>query len=175
MGYHRVLHRLVPALLAFVALSAPAGLLAAPRAGQQAPDFKMATLTGQQVSLERYRGQVLLLDFFAVWCKPCRESIPHLNELSQKYGKQGLQVLGVSADEEGEKSVRTFAEQNRIAYPVALAGEAMLTDYGVRSVPILFVIDRRGRVAEVFRGVTEASGRSQEQLVRKLLAEKPAQ
>ena len=175
MRHHSGLLRLVSSLLVSVALSAPTVLQAAPRAGQPAPDFRMTTTAGQQVSLERYRGQVLLLDFFAVWCKPCREAIPHLNELSRKYGKQGLQVLGVSADEEGEKSVRVFAEQNRIEYPVVLAGEAMLTDYGVRSVPILFVIDRRGRVAEVFRGVTDATGRSQEQLVKKLLAEKPSQ
>jgi peroxiredoxin len=175
MRHHNLLHRLVSALLVSVVLFAPAGIQAAPRVGQPAPDFKMVTLTGQQVSLEKYRGQVLFLDFFATWCKPCRESIPHLNELNRKYGKQGLQVLGVSADEDGEKSVRIFAEQNRIGYPVALAGETVLTDFAVRAVPVLFVIDKRGRVAEVFRGFTEVAGRSQEQLVKKLLAEKPSQ
>jgi cytochrome c biogenesis protein CcmG/thiol:disulfide interchange protein DsbE len=147
-------------------------LYAAPRSGQAAPNFKASTMTGQQVSLDTYRGHVLVLDFFATWCQPCRASIPHLAEMNRKYGKQGLHVLGMGADEDGEKPVRAFAEQNRISYPVALAGESTLVDFGVRSVPVMFVIDKKGRVAEVFRGFTDDVARSTEQLIKKLLAEK---
>ncbi len=147
-------------------------LYAAPRSGQAAPNFNVSTITGQQVSLDTYRGHVLVLDFFATWCQPCRASIPHLVEMNRKYGKQGLYVLGMSADDDGEKPVRAFAEQNRISYPVALAGESTLVDFGVRSVPVLFVIDKKGRVAEVFRGFTDDVARSTEQLIRKLLTEK---
>jgi peroxiredoxin len=150
----------------------PARLQAAPRAGQVAPDFNVVTLSGQKVFLEKFHGQVLILDFFATWCRPCRDSIPHLIELNRKFGKQGLQILGMSADEDGERAVRIFAEQNRINYPVVLAGESVLADYGVRSVPVMIVIDKKGRVAEVFRGFTDVVGRSSEQLVKKLLAEK---
>jgi peroxiredoxin len=92
--------------------------------------------------------------------------------MNRKYGKQGLSVLGMSADEDGERAVKAFTIQNRITYPVALAGESTLADFGVRSVPVMFVIDKKGRVAEVFRGFTDDVARSTEQLIKKLLAER---
>jgi len=165
------LYRMVMVIAVAGILSGPASLYAAPRSGQAAPNFKVSTTSGQQVSLENYRGHVLVLDFFATWCQPCRASIPHLVEMNRKYGKQGLQVLGMSADEDGEKDVKVFADKNRITYPVALAGESTLADFGVRSVPVMFVIDKKGRVAEVFRGFTDEVASSSEQLVKKLLAE----
>jgi peroxiredoxin len=172
MKHVKLLYRLVMATLVAGIIFGPARLNAAPRSGQTAPDFKVSTTSGQQVSLENYRGRVLILDFFATWCQPCRASIPHLNEMNRKYGAQGLYVLGMSADEDGEKVVKAFAEHHRITYPVALAGESTLVDFGVRSVPVMFVIDKKGRVAEVFRGFTDDVARSTEQLIKKLLAEK---
>jgi peroxiredoxin len=150
----------------------PAELYAAARAGQPAPGFRLITTSGQQVSLDSYRGHVVAVDFFASWCHPCRDSIPHLNEMSRKYGKQGLQVLGISVDEDGERAVRRFTEEQHIGYPVALAGESTATDFGVRSVPIMFVIDKKGKVSEIYRGFNVEVGRSAEQLIKKLLAEK---
>ncbi len=164
--------RLVMLIIAAGIMFGPVGSLAAPRTGQTAPNFMVRTTTGQQVSLDDYHGRVLVLDFFASWCQPCRMSIPHLVEMNRKYGPQGLQVLGLSADEDGERAVKAFAEKNRITYPVALAGETTLVDYGVRRIPVMFVIDKKGRVAEIFRGFTDEVGRSTEQLVKKLLAEK---
>jgi cytochrome c biogenesis protein CcmG, thiol:disulfide interchange protein DsbE len=164
--------RLAMMVLVAGVLFGPSSSWAAPRSGQAAPNFKVSTTTGQQITLDNYRGHVLVLDFFATWCQPCRESIPHLVEMNRKYGKQGLNVLGMSADEDGEKLVKAFAEQNRISYPMALAGESTLVDFGVRSVPVMFVIDKKGRIAEVFRGFTDDVARSMEQLINKLLAEK---
>jgi peroxiredoxin len=172
MKHVNLLYRLVKVILIAGILFVPAWLYAAPRSGQAAPNFKLSTTSGQQVSLEGYRGRVLVLDFFATWCQPCRISIPHLVEMNNKYGKQGLQVLGMSADEDGEKAVKAFANQYRITYPIALAGESTQVDFGVRSVPVMFVIDKKGRVAEVFRGFTDEVARSSEQLIKKLLAEK---
>lgn len=167
------LHRLCSALVLSVWLLAMTDVAqAAPRVGQAAPEFKVVTLAGQSVTLENYRGKVLAVDFFATWCKPCQASIPHLNELSRKYGKQGFHVLGMSADEDGDKGVKVFAERHGITYPVAMAGETVLADFGVRSVPVMFVIDKKGRVAEVFRGYGPEVGRTSEQLIKKLLAEK---
>jgi len=162
----------VPVIVSALFLFAAFPLQAAPRAGQPAPAFKVTTTSAQAVSLDNYRGYVLVLDFFATWCQPCRESIPHLIEMNRTYGKQGLQVLGLSADEDGEKLVKNFAREQRITYPVALAGETTLADYGVRSVPVMMVIDRKGRVAEVYRGFSPEIGRSSEKLIKKLLAEK---
>ena len=171
MKHMTLLYRLVVVIMAGIVL-VPAGLYAAPRSGQAAPNFTVSTISGQQVSLENYRGRVLVLDFFATWCQPCRASIPHLVGMNRKYGQQGLYVLGMSADEDGEKAVKAFADKYRISYPVALAGESTLADFGVRSVPVMFVIDKKGRVAEVFRGFTDDVARSAEQLIKKLLVEK---
>jgi peroxiredoxin len=172
MNHVTRLYRLVMLTMIAGILFGPARSQAAPRTGQAAPNFMVSTTTGQQVSLENYRGRVLVLDFFATWCQPCRMSIPHLVEMNRRYGPQGLQVLGLSADEDGERAVKAFAEKNRITYPIALAGETTLVDYGVSRIPVMFVIDKKGRVAEIFRGFTDEVGRSTEQLIKKLLAEK---
>lgn len=158
--------------LTTVCLSLPGGLDAAPRPGQPAPDFNVVSTSGQQVSRDNYRGHVLLVDFFATWCQPCRQSIPHLVEMNRKYGKQGLQILGLSADEDGERPVRAFASQYRITYPLALAGDTTSADFGIRSVPVMFVIDKKGVIAEVYRGFSDEMGRSMEKLIKRLLAEK---
>ena len=171
MRRYRSLRWLTLTLLLAIGLL-PARLHAMPRPGQPAPNFKVVTTSGQTVSHENYRGYVLVIDFFASWCIPCREAVPHLVEMNRKYGKQGLQVLGLSADEDGERVVKSFAEEHHINYPVALAGETVQTDFGIRAVPVLFVIDKKGKVVEIFRGFSDEIGRSMEQLIKRLLAEK---
>jgi cytochrome c biogenesis protein CcmG, thiol:disulfide interchange protein DsbE len=158
------------ALAGLIALL-PARLLALPHQGQPAPAFKVVTTSGQSVSMDNYQGRVLVVDFFATWCQPCRKSIPHLVKMNQKYGKQGLQILGMSADEDGERVVTQFAAEHHINYPVALAGDAVTEAFGVRSVPVMIVIDKKGKVAEVFRGFSDEIADSMELLVKKLLAE----
>jgi len=113
-----------------------------------------------------------VLDFFATWCIPCRTSVPHIVEVNRKFGKQGLQVLGLSADEEGDRVLTAFAGEYHVNYPLALAGESVQSDFGVRSVPVMFIIDKKGKVAEIYRGFNDSIGRSMEQLIKKLLAEK---
>jgi peroxiredoxin len=91
--------------------------------------------------------------------------------MNRKYGKQGLQILGQSLDEDGERAVKGFIAEYHINYPVALTTTTVESDYGIISVPIMFVIDKKGRVAEVYRGFSNEIGRSMETLVKKLLAE----
>ncbi len=122
--------------------------------------------------MDNYRGYVLVIDFFATWCPPCNESIPHLIDINRKYGKQGLQILGLSMDEDGEQIVKSFIDERRINYPVALASEQVQIDYGIVSVPVMFVIDKKGKVSEIYRGYSDETGRSMEALIKKLLAEK---
>jgi cytochrome c biogenesis protein CcmG/thiol:disulfide interchange protein DsbE len=153
-------------------LATPGPVDAAPRSGQPAPNFKVISISGQTISLDNYRGHVLILDFFATWCQPCRQSIPHLVEMNRKYGKQGLQILGLSVDEEGERVVKTFTDEFRVNYPLALAGDATTVDFGVRSVPVMYIIDKKGKIAEVYRGFSNEIARSTEQSIKRLLAEK---
>jgi len=114
---------------------------------------------------------VLILEFFATWCPPCRQSIPHLVELNRQYGKQGLQILGLSIDEDGEWLVKRLADQLRVNYPLAVAGDAAIADFNGRSVPVMYLIDKKGKIAEIYRGYTDEIGRSVEQSVKRLLAE----
>ncbi|MBW4056568.1 MAG: TlpA family protein disulfide reductase [Proteobacteria bacterium] len=145
---------------------------AAPRSGQASPNFQVVSTTGQKISQENYRGYVLILDFFATWCPPCRQSIPHLVELNRKYGKQGLQVLGLSVDEDGNDVIKSFADEFRVNYPLALAGDSVTTDFGVRSVPVMYLIDKKGKIAEMYRGYSDDMPRAIEQAIKRLLAEK---
>ena len=164
--------RLLLATIAASFLAAPGLVDAAPRSGQSAPDFNVISTSGQSITLDNYRGHVLILDFFATWCQPCRLSIPHLVEMNRKYGKQGLQILGLSVDEDGERVIKAFTDEFRVNYPLALAGDPATVAFGVRSVPVMYLVDKKGKIVEVYRGYSDDMARSVEQSIKRLLAEK---
>ena len=139
--------------------------------GDKAPAIKLVTTSGQPVSLANYQGYVLVMDFFATWCAPCKLSIPHLNSLSQKYGKQGLQILGVSVDEGNDREVKNFIAERKIVYPVAVSGEEMQIDYGLRSIPTMYLINKRGIVVEKFQGYSDQTAKAMEDAIKRLLVE----
>ena len=139
--------------------------------GAPAPPINVVTMSGQNVTLANYKGYVLVMDFFATWCVPCRLSIPHLVELNSRYSKQGLQVLGMSLDDSGERVVKSFIAEKKINYPVALANDTIFNDYGLRSLPTLFVINKKGIIVERYFGYNDEIAKSMESLIKKLLAE----
>lgn len=168
--FKRFFVKAIPLAVAAMLLSVqPAA--AALQKGDRAPAIRLTTTSGQPISLANYRGYVLVMDFFATWCVPCREAIPHLNDLNRKYGKQGLQVLGVSVDEGNDREVKDFIAARRISYPVAIAGEDLQADYGLRSIPTVYVINKRGMVAERFQGYSDQTAKAIEDTVKRLLAE----
>ena len=112
-----------------------------------------------------------MLDFFASWCMPCRDIIPHLNELNGKFGSKGLQILGMSVDEEGDKSAKSFLAERKFTYPIAFASEDLQTEYGLRSIPAIFLINKKGIVAEKYTGYSESTKKAIEAAIRRLLAE----
>jgi cytochrome c biogenesis protein CcmG, thiol:disulfide interchange protein DsbE len=122
-----------------------------------APDFSLTDLSGARLSLSQYRGQVVLLDFWATWCDPCKTEIPHFIEMQNRYGRQGFQVIGISMDDE-EKPVRDFQQQFKMNYPVAIGSAELATQYGgILGLPITFVIDRSGRIVSRHVGATDPS------------------
>lgn len=111
-----------------------------------APDFSLPELTGERLDLSAYRGKVVLLDFWATWCDPCREETPRFVDLQSKYGNQGLQIIGVSMDD-GPEPVRDFYQRFKMNYPVVMGNAKIGELYGgVLGLPIAFLIGRDGRI-----------------------------
>jgi peroxiredoxin len=138
--------------------SAPTGTRGKGIAEQSlAPDFSLPDLTGQKLDLSSYRGKVVLLDFWATWCDPCREEIPHFVELQSKYGDRGLQIIGVSMDD-GPEPVRDFCQRFKMNYPVVMGNAKTGELYGgVLGLPIAFLIGRDGRISARHIGRTDIS------------------
>jgi thiol-disulfide isomerase/thioredoxin len=114
-------------------------------------------LSGQQLHLSDYRGKVVLLDFWATWCDPCREEIPHFVEFQDRYRDQGLQIVGISMDD-GPEPVREFYQQFKMNYPVVMGNATTGELYGgVLGLPIAFLIDRDGRIYSKHIGATGSS------------------
>jgi cytochrome c biogenesis protein CcmG/thiol:disulfide interchange protein DsbE len=111
-----------------------------------APELSLTDLSGQRLELSSYRGKVVILDFWATWCSPCRTEIPFLVALQNKYRSQGLQVIGVSLDDDPEP-VRAFYQQFKINYPVAMGDANLAERYGgILGLPVNFVLSRDGRI-----------------------------
>jgi thiol-disulfide isomerase/thioredoxin len=157
-------------LLAVTLLATPPAVFAIPQKGETAPPIKVTTTSGQQLTLANYKGYVLILDFFASWCQPCKRSIPHIVELNRKYGKQGLQTLGLSLDED-KYDLIDFVAPFKLNYPVALANEDLQNDYGLRSLPTVYVINKKGIVVDKFMGITDETKKNLETTIKRLLAE----
>ena len=127
-------------------------------AGPTAPDFSLTNLSGQTVTLEQYRGKVVLLDFWATWCPPCRMTIPMLIKLQEKYRDEGLIILGISIDDPQQitdKDLRYFKKITQINYPVLRFNQKVMQDYfedESLSVPTMFVVDRNGKVRDKIVG-----------------------
>ncbi|HWY08003.1 MAG TPA: TlpA disulfide reductase family protein [Candidatus Acidoferrales bacterium] len=118
-----------------------------------APEFKLKDLAGKELNLEASRGKVVLLNFWATWCGPCREEIPELIALQNRY-KDRLQIIGLVVDDDDEKGIRSVMESEGINYPVALADPETRFAYGgIAALPTVFVINSEGRVVQKHVGL----------------------
>lgn len=113
-----------------------------------APDFTLTDANGASVKLSDYRGKVVLLNFWATWCGPCKLEIPWFMEFEQQYKSQGFEVIGISMDDDGWKAIKPYIAARKLNYRVLLGNDTVTQLYGgVDSLPTTFIIDRDGRFA----------------------------
>jgi len=120
-----------------------------------APEFALKDSNGQAVHLADYKGKVVLLDFWATWCGPCKIEIPWFMEFEQTFKDRGFAVLGVSMDEDGWGVVKPYLQDMKVNYRVVLGNEQVGELYGgVDSLPTTFLIDRQGKIASIHVGLS---------------------
>lgn len=135
----------------------------APAKPADAPTIAMKDLNGKDVTLQDYKGKVVLVNFWATWCAPCKVEIPWMIEFQQKYGPQGFTILGVSMDEDGKKAIDPFLEKERfdvdgkqeaMSYPILLGSDAIADKFGgILGLPTSMLFNRDGKKVRTIVGL----------------------
>ncbi|WP_321372260.1 TlpA disulfide reductase family protein [uncultured Desulfuromusa sp.] len=121
--------------------------------GEVAPDFTLTNMQGEEVTLSQFRGKVVILNFWATWCPPCREEMPSMERLYRDLESKGLVMLAVNVEENGKEAVTQFLQKRSYSFPILLDSENVAQNtYGVFRFPESFIIDRNGIVIEKIIG-----------------------
>jgi thiol-disulfide isomerase/thioredoxin len=144
-------------LAALAGWTSPSATDSHPAASAPVSVWKLQDVNGKTVSSADFKGKIVVLDFWATWCSPCRAEIPGFIELQKEYGKNGVAIIGASVDGADElAAVKKFAERFGINYPVVLADQETVRAFGgVDVIPTTFIIDRDGRIVSRHMGFTE--------------------
>ncbi len=127
-----------------------------------APEVTLKDLDGNAVTLAQYKGKVVLVNFWATWCSPCRIEMPWMIEFQQKYGARGFTVLGIAMDDEGKSAVEPFVKKERydvdgkqmsIIYPILLGNDAVAEKFGIFGLPTSVLISRDGKKVKTIVGL----------------------
>jgi len=141
---------LAVALLA--AYTAAAAQPSHPLLNRPVPEFARPDLNGRRIDLKSYRGQVVLLTFWATWCAPCQIEMPRFVKWQRRYGPSGLQIVGISMDDDAAP-VRDLCGKNAVNYPIVMGDPRLAMRYGgVLGLPLTYLIDRGGRIRARFQG-----------------------
>lgn len=140
-----------PLIIAAMLLSM-GGVANAMKVGDVAPDFTRADVSGKQVQLSKYQGRLVLLNFWASWCGPCREEMPLFSKWQREFGASRLQVIGVSMDDDAGE-MRKFLAAYPVNYPIVMGDAGFAGQFGgVLGLPLSYLIDARGRVVGRYQG-----------------------
>ena len=118
------------------------------------PQFSLRDINGRTVRLSNYHGKVVLINFWATWCPPCRVEIPDLMRLQREHGEQGLQIIGITYPPERKARVRAFARKLKVNYPIILGTRELKARFSSdETLPLTVVINRDGKVNEIIGGI----------------------
>lgn len=122
--------------------------------GTKAPDFTLVSTSGEKISLSNYAGKVVVLDFWATWCGPCRMGVPDLVSIQKEY-KDEVVIIGISLDNQATVgNVIPFMEQYKVNYPVVYGTNEVVVNYGyIQAIPTTFIIDKKGNIADMQVGL----------------------
>jgi peroxiredoxin len=137
--------------------------------GQYPPDFSLADLDDNVVTLADFEGKVLIIDLWATWCPPCREEIPFLVDLYEEHKDNGLVVVGIGLDQGGAGALKPFVEKNGVTYPILVGDRAVGQSYGASSIPTTYIIGRDGRIVARHVGFHPSIGAEMRETVEGLL------
>jgi len=136
-----------------------------------APDFTLESLAGPNERLQEYRGDVVLINFWASWCGPCRQEMPILDRLHQRYSDAGFTVLGVNVEGE-RKAAEKIANKSTITFPVLIdAGQKVSEQYDLEAMPTTVVVDRNGEIRYIHRGYKSGDEAKYIDVVKQLISE----
>lgn len=122
--------------------------------GTKAPDFTLLNLENKKVNLSDFKGKVVLLNFWATYCPPCRAEIPDFVVLQNKYASKGFSAIGISVDDDWQEVLPSFVKTMKINYPILIANAKVLKDYGdIYALPATFIIDRQQKIIKSYTGM----------------------
>jgi len=138
-------------------------------AAELAPQFTLKSLDGKTVKLSDYKGQVVMVNFWASWCSPCREEMPLLEQIHKKYKKAGFTILGVTIDE-NVKDAAKFIKKSPVSFPILLDTTSEVAErYKNQAMPSSYFIDRKGNIAHVHRGYKAGEEADYKRVIKKLI------
>lgn len=140
------------------------------KVGEEAPNFQLRDLNGNTVSLSQLRGKVVLVNFWATWCGPCRIEMPAMEQLYRSYSRKDFEILAVSTDPQGAAVTRPFQQEMGFTFPILHDAEYRIgLMYGARSLPMTFMVDRQGIVRQKVPGARDWGGPDARELIQALM------
>jgi thiol-disulfide isomerase/thioredoxin len=121
---------------------------------QKAPNFSLQSQNGKMIELSKLKGKVVLVNFWATWCPPCRAEIPDFIEVYKTYKSKGFEIVGIALDEDGWLKVTPYVEEVKINYPIVLGSAKVVQQYGgIDAIPMTFIVDKKGYIVDSQMGL----------------------
>ena len=160
----------VLSVLAERGVTAPAAQRGIIKTGDEAPNFRLRDMKGEMVALSDLRGKVILLNFWATWCGPCRVEMPAMERLYRAYPRTDFEILAVSTDAQGPAVTRPFQQENHLTFPILHDADFRVgLAYGARTLPMTFMVDRQGIVRQQIFGARDWETPEAHQLIEMLM------